>query len=98
MYHKLINVAHEEYNTLQIIVRHEEHSNEEETGYYIMVSMCKIVEGNNPSIKSSSLHGRQFVKKSKKDSLTNTEIENIVKKFRVSINSIFNLSLLDCDF
>ena len=99
MIHKLIPVFHSEYNMLQIVVKHETYDEEEKTGYYMYANLIKIVEGDNPSLEECKTHGRQLIKKAKKESLyDDTSLKSIVKEYRDSINNIFNLSLLERDF
>ena len=99
MIHRLIPVFHEEYNMLQIIVKHEKHSEESKNGYYMMVSLLKIVEGDNPSIKIYKTHARQLIKPANAESsFDDKALKDIVLSYLESINAVFNVSLLSRDF
>lgn len=98
MIHKLIPVFREDYNMLQIVVRHEHYEDEEKTGYYMYISLLQIVEGKEPNLKDFKTHARQFVKKSKEDTILDATLNKIISEYRLAINEVFDISLLERDF
>lgn len=97
MINKLIPVFREEYNTLQIVVKHEVHE-EDTTGYYLNINLLCIDEANK-KLKSFKTHARQIMKKAKKESsYDKKELEDMLKTYVESINQVFGVYLTQKDF